>query len=170
MTVRVLSGIKRSSSNHGHKVSAKRSYSSENQSSITHTGSPVNPMTAKALASKLNERNSLLNEAKKAQLHGCSSSIIGTLNEIPVPPLISIQTSSVANRFKDTNHDLHSNKFDNMKHSNASIDACNKPLIDEKPHECHTSIKHSNGTKSPRRSKSVTCNHLIYLIWFLSYS
>lgn len=99
--VKVLTGIKRSSSNNGNSknhLSSKRSYLSESHSSITHTGSPVNPMTAKALASKLNERN-MLNGVKKA-----SDQSNGNSNDVPMPPLISIKTtstSSVSGKFKD---------------------------------------------------------------------
>lgn len=112
MAARVLTGVKRSSSNNNHSKNPanKRSYLSESQSSITHTGSPVNPMTAKALASKLNERNSILNGAKKGPPCGTAAVAAvsnGPVNDIPVPPLISIQMTPTTNRFKngdDANH------------------------------------------------------------------
>lgn len=109
--VRVLTGVKRSSSqsssSKSHSSSTKRSHLNDSQSSITHTGSPVNPMTAKALASKLNERNNLLHAALHAAKKSCQTSVKpltsanstkNTLNDIPVPPLISIQTTQ---RFVD---------------------------------------------------------------------
>lgn len=110
-------------------------------------------MTAKALASKLNERNNMLN-GKKAPMHG-KPSINGTSIDIPVPPLISIQTSSASNRFKD-GQDSHSNKISNVKHLNAHTDANSKPFIEEKPQKSHTSNKQHNGTNSAHHSKSVT--------------
>lgn len=99
ISVKILSGIKRSSSQNSnlknHSTSTKRSHLNDSQASITHTGSPVNPMTAKALASKLNERNSLLNGTKKPSTitkpSGTTNSAKHTSNEIPIPPLISIQ-------------------------------------------------------------------------------
>lgn len=118
-------------------------------------------MTAKALASKLNERNNMLN-GKKPTMHG-TPSINGTTNDIPVPPLISIQTSSASNRFKD-GQDSHSSKMSNVKHLNAQSDANSKPFIEEKPQKSHTSNKQHNGTNSAHHSKSVTLKmSLIFL-------
>lgn len=94
-----MTGVKRSSSHNSQNKNAptKRSHLNENQTSTTHTGSPVNPMTAKALASKLNERNSLVKKAKEQQAQDASSKI--TSNDVPVPPLVSIQgTSTSTNR------------------------------------------------------------------------
>lgn len=104
--VKVLTSTKRpaASTNHSKSSSSssKRSQSGENQSSITHTGLPVNPFTAKALASKLNERNQFLNGAKNqatktAQIAARHTStgnakVASSTKEVPVPPLISIQT------------------------------------------------------------------------------
>lgn len=115
MAVKVLTGVKRSSSNNNHSKNPanKRSYLSETQSSITHTGSPVNPMTAKALASKLNERNSILNGAKKGPPSGTAAAAAavsnGQVNDIPVPPLISIQMTPTTNRFKNGDDAHHRN-------------------------------------------------------------
>lgn len=106
--VKVLTATKRptASSNHSKSSSSssKRSQNGDNQSSITHTGLPVNPFTAKALASKLNERNQFLNGAKNqaaksapipsrpaATVHAKSAS---SVKDVPVPPLISIQARS----------------------------------------------------------------------------
>lgn len=149
--VRVLSGVKRSSSNHGHSKSSssKRSYLSESQSSITHTGSPVNPMTAKALASKLNERNNMLNGAKKVSGHG---------TDIPIPPLISIQTSSSSVRFKDGNDSqhrdstLHRSKFSQAKKV-ATTDSHSKSLV--KTQKIETFNKQLNGSNPSNHSKLV---------------
>lgn len=53
--------MKRTLSNErGVKTYTKRVHYNESQSSLTHVGAPVNPMTAKALATKLNERHNLL--------------------------------------------------------------------------------------------------------------
>lgn len=142
-TVRILSGVKRSASTHGHSkgASTKRSYLSESQSSITHTGSPVNPMTAKALASKLNERNNMLNGAKKSstQVTGQSN---GSANDLPMPPLVCIQTTSGGNRNKDGD-EPHTRKYtqsrkmsgagahcktNNSEKNKEKIDACHKKL------------------------------------------
>lgn len=148
-----MTGVKRSSSNHGHKSSAKRSYLSDSQSSITHTGSPVNPMTAKALASKLNERNNLLNGTKKgANTHSTSTStMIGnnsSVNDIPIPPLISIQTSSTPNRFKDGQIELtmHQPKLTHSKNFHSQTDGNGKP--DVKHQKSNMSSKHHNGSNS----------------------
>lgn len=151
-SVRILTGVKRSPSVHGHKSSTKRSYLSDSQSSITHTGSPVNPMTAKALASKLNERNNMLNGTKKTNVHTSSSAsamMIGTnsngsANDIPIPPLISIQTAS-PNRFKDGQPDMtmHQHKFLHSKNFHMHPDGHAK--LDVKHQK---SNKHHNGTNS----------------------
>lgn len=154
-TVRVLSGVKRASANHAHKSSTKRSYLSESQSSVTHTGSPVNPMTAKALASKLNERNNLLNGAKKTT-HG-QITTNGTVNDIPIPPLISIQTAPATNRSKD-GQDLHTHTFSHVKHVNAKVDANRKQFTNEKSHKSTMSSKQINGTNTAQHSKSVKQN------------
>lgn len=156
--MRVLSGVKRASANHAHKNSTKRSYLSESQSSVTHTGSPVNPMTAKALASKLNERNSLLNGTKKATQGQIITN--GTANDIPVPPLISIQTAAATNRFKD-GHESHPNTFSQVKHANAKVDANCKHLTNEKSHKSTMSSKQFNGTNTAQHSKSVNHQHFI---------
>lgn len=158
--MRILSGVKRSSSNHGHSKSSssKRSYLSESQSSITHTGSPVNPMTAKALASKLNERNNMLNGAKKVSNHGTGQSN-GTINDIPIPPLISIQTST-SGRFKDGDDQQHCktalnrNKFSQAKKV-ATTNAHSKSANDGKQQKTETPNKQMNGTNSQHHSKFV---------------
>lgn len=82
----------------------------ECQSSITHIGSPVNPMTAKALASKLNERNNLLNGLKKPAAQSTRVTSKKNSNEfltkeIPMPPLISIQTLSASSSNRMTGID-----------------------------------------------------------------
>ena len=151
-----MTGIKRSSSSHGHKSSSKRSYLSDSQSSITHTGSPVNPMTAKALASKLNERNLLLNGTKKCNTQFSSSSINSSANYIPVPPLIIIQTASTTNRFKDGQQDLtaiQSNKFAHSKNFHTQSDGNCK--ADVKHQKSNASSKHFNGNNSVHQSKAV---------------
>lgn len=155
--VRILTGVKRTSSSHGHKTSSKRSYLSDSQSSITHTGSPVNPMTAKALASKLNERNNLLNGTKKGNTQSSSSAMNNSsANDIPIPPLISIQTASTTNRFKDGQQDLtvQPNKFSHSKNfQNTQNDGHCKP--DVKHQKSNSSSKHVNGTNSVHQSKTV---------------
>lgn len=145
MAVKVLTGVKRSSSNNNHSKNPanKRSYLSETQSSITHTGSPVNPMTAKALASKLNERNSILNGAKKGPPSGTAAAAAvsnGQVNDIPVPPLISIQMTPTTNRFKNGDDAHHRNlplhpvkisKPKNNVHSNNQKKLANNGKIDK---------------------------------------
>lgn len=155
-TVKILSaGVKRSATNPTQSKSAtnKRSYLNESQSSITHTGSPVNPLTAKALASKLNERNSMLNGAKKASTAGSSN---GSANDIPVPPLVSIQTASANNRFKDDN-DKH--RVSSMRPTKVSQSAKHyvtdghcKPSNERKHHKNDTS-RHLNGNNSTHHKK-----------------
>lgn len=153
-----MTGVKRSSSNHGHsKSSTKRSYLSEGQSSITHTGSPVNPMTAKALASKLNERNNMLNGAKKASGNGTTpnngtASNNGTANDIPVPPLISIQTTP--NRFKDGDDSgQQQRKISPTK--KITTDVHSKSTNDGKHHKTEKPNKQSNGINTVHHSKTV---------------
>lgn len=154
-----MTGVKRSPANHNtSKISnSKRSYLSESQSSITHTGSPVNPMTAKALASKLNERNNLLNGSKKSQ----STSNNGAVNDIPIPPLISIQTSSANNRFKDGTDSqykgstVHRNKYSYTKKKTGSDIHC-KSFDNGKYEKNEISNKQHNGTSSLHHSKSVS--------------
>lgn len=76
----------------------KRSLASEINPAVTVTGAPVNPLTAKALASKLSERsNQLLNKPLPSGILGSQVAP----KTIPVPPLISIQTT-VAQRASDT--------------------------------------------------------------------
>lgn len=151
--MRILTGVKRSSSNHGHSKSAanKRSYLSESQSSVTHTGSPVNPMTAKALASKLNERNNMLNGAKKASGHGAGQSN-GSTNDIPIPPLISIQTSSMSGRLKEGDSPHHR---DSALHRSKISQAKKITVTDKKQQKSETSNKESNGSNSLNHSKLV---------------
>lgn len=158
--VRVLTGVKRSSSNNGHSknhLSNKRSYLSESHSSITHTGSPVNPMTAKALASKLNERNNMLNGVKKA-----SDQSNGNLNDVPMPPLISIQTistSSMSGKFKDGDYPqqrcstLQRSKFSQAKKINTSH---SKSVNERNQQKIETSNKQSNGSNSLNHLKLVS--------------
>lgn len=64
-TVRVLTSVKRtSSSDRSVKTYSKRVHHNESQSSLTHIGAPVNPITAKALATKLNERHNQMNRVE----------------------------------------------------------------------------------------------------------
>lgn len=164
--MRVLTGVKRSSSSHGHKSSTKRSYLSDSQSSITHTGSPVNPMTAKALASKLNERNSLLNGTKKSSTQSSiTAANSSSSNDIPVPPLISIQTGPVTNRFKNGQQDLAAtqpHKYSHSKSFHAQADGNCK--ADMKHHKSHVSSKHFNGTSSAHHLKTVKVIYIECLI------
>lgn len=94
-TVKVLASAKRSASitNPTKPASSKRSQSSDSQSGITHVGLPVNPITAKALASKLNERNNFLNN-RTAKTNGSATKASSTVAAKPIPPLICIQSSS----------------------------------------------------------------------------
>lgn len=46
------------------KTYTKRVHYNENQSTLTHIGAPVNPLTAKALAIKLNERHNQMNRSE----------------------------------------------------------------------------------------------------------
>lgn len=151
--------MKRSTTSHSTSkiASSKRSYLSESQSSITHTGSPVNPLTAKALASKLNERNSLLNGAKKTQATGNN----GVVNDIPIPPLISIQTSNANNKFKEGGNSqykdstIHRNKFSHTKKNTGSDINC-KSFDNGKQEKNEMSNKQHNGANSLYHSKSVS--------------
>lgn len=106
--VKVLSGSKRPATSNTSSKSlhsqSKRTQSNDSQSTITHTGLPVNPNTAKALASKLNERshnnnnsnsnknsNNIFIGLKAAKPSMNLSDRKMSINEIPVPPLVSIQ-------------------------------------------------------------------------------
>lgn len=111
LSVKVLSGTKRSATSSSSSKSShsqtKRSQSNDSQSAVTHTGLPVNPNTAKALASKLNERShNNNNNYKNSDKMNSNNNFIGLkptkstlnlndrkvpINEIPVPPLVSIQ-------------------------------------------------------------------------------
>lgn len=110
-TVKILTTAKRTSSistSNPKAAISKRSQSNDSQSSITHIGLPVNPITAKALASKLNERNNILNgQATKMNGNGIKT-ILSTAtkpNDIPVPPLVSIQTPSSQKETKPSETD-----------------------------------------------------------------
>lgn len=142
-------------------------------------------MTAKALASKLNERNNLLNGTKKVTVGGggggqstAFAPSNGTANDIPVPPLISIQTTSstaAANRFKDATDiqcrdaaTTQKHKFVPSKHVNAQSSANFKPFTEAKQHKCSTSSKQSNGTNSTHHTKAAKVKCLdIFLLIFL---
>lgn len=57
-TVRIITSAKRViPQDRSTKTHTKRVHYNENQSTLTHIGAPVNPLTAKALAIKLNERH-----------------------------------------------------------------------------------------------------------------
>lgn len=89
--VRIMSNIKRT----GHEMNgkapySKRSHLSDNQSSITHVGSPVNPMTAKALASKLLKKPSV-QTAVNATKNASAPELPDQSIDLPMPPLVSIQ-------------------------------------------------------------------------------
>lgn len=77
-------------------IPSKRSQLNETNPAVTHTGSPVNPFTAKALASKLNERNMHTNGVNKTikPLSNINCNAVG-IKEMPVPPLISLQIPAV---------------------------------------------------------------------------
>lgn len=161
-TVRILSGVKRSASNHGHSkgASTKRSYLSESQSSITHTGSPVNPMTAKALASKLNERNSMLNGAKKSSTQVTSKSN-GSANDPPMPPLVCIQTTN--SRAKD-GEESHSRKQNQSRKTSGTGTHCktnNNEKNKEKIDSCHKKL---NGANLLNHSKAVNINKVTFIL------
>lgn len=162
MAVKVLTGVKRSSSNNNHSKNPanKRSYLSETQSSITHTGSPVNPMTAKALASKLNERNSILNGAKKGPPCGTAAAAVaaaavsnGPINDIPVPPLISIQMTPTTNRFKNG---------DDAHHRNLPLHPVKISKPKNNAHSNHQKKLANNG-KSDKHDTSTTDASSLYL-------
>lgn len=121
-------------------------------------------MTAKALASKLNERNNMLNGSKKGSLAGGAGgggggkgSSSGPVNDIPVPPLISIQMTSTSNRFKDgddSQHrdlNLHQNKGSQPK-STLNATGAQQKSNDAKQEQNDISF---NGTGSLHLSKTV---------------
>lgn len=117
-------------------------------------------MTAKALASKLNERNNMLNGAKKTSSHGAGQSN-GTTNDIPIPPLISIQTSSMSGRLKDGdnphNRDstLHRSKISQAKKITITDAHSKSSINDKKQQKSETSDKELNGSNSLNHSKLV---------------
>lgn len=95
--VKILTtGLKRSATTGAHPKAStsKRSHLNETQASITHTGLPVHPKTAKALASKLSERCGLsMKKAKESSsTAGRSNKIVS--NDVQIPPLISFQGTS----------------------------------------------------------------------------
>lgn len=77
---------------HPKASSTKRSHLNETQASITHTGLPVHPKTAKALASKLSERCGLsMKKAKESTSSTAGKSNKTVSNDVQIPPLVSIQ-------------------------------------------------------------------------------
>lgn len=117
-------------------------------------------MTAKALASKLNERNNLLNGTKKTNTQTSLSAMNSTSSsatDIPIPPLISIQTASTTKRYKDGQQELGmpQNKFSHSKNFHTQHDGnCSKPES-VKHQKSNASSKHVNGTSSVHQSKTV---------------
>lgn len=99
--------MKRTLSNErGVKTYTKRVHYNESQSSLTHVGAPVNPMTAKALATKLNERHNLLhrmenraepvtsNTARNDSVKSATSPAPVKIRPHPVIPATSIKTEN----------------------------------------------------------------------------
>lgn len=80
---------------------SKRSAASDINPAVTVTGAPVNPSTAKLLASKLTERSNQLNRTSAAALNGSVTSmaysmattatVTTTNSDVVMPPLVSIQ-------------------------------------------------------------------------------
>lgn len=110
--VRILSSVKRTPSNdRGVKTYTKRVHYNESQSSLTHIGAPVNPMTAKALATKLNERHNLLhrseNRADQVTSNTFRSDFVkcGGLSEV-APIKIKPQPNNSTNNGKNENGTL----------------------------------------------------------------
>lgn len=65
LTVRIITSAKRViPQDRSTKTYTKRVHYNENQSTLTHIGAPVNPVTAKALAIKLNERHNQMNRSE----------------------------------------------------------------------------------------------------------
>lgn len=75
-------------------TSTKRSHLNETQASITHTGLPVHPKTAKALASKLSERCGLSLKRAKENSSAAGRSNKSISSDVPIPPLVSFQGTS----------------------------------------------------------------------------
>lgn len=97
-----MSNVKRSAQElNGKAPYSKRSLLSDSQSSITHVGSPVNPTTAKALASKLLKKPSVQTAVNAAK--NTPTEPLVQPSEVPMPPLVSIQAPPVtAKRSWDT--------------------------------------------------------------------
>ena len=100
-TVKILTGtVKRTAtappSSKTLPTPSKRSQLNDAAMMVTHTGSPVNPVTAKALATKLSERNSN-NIAVSNCVSSSSSTVIDVLKvqtvsgPSSIPPLVTIQ-------------------------------------------------------------------------------
>lgn len=145
-TVKILSSTKRSSSiNNNHtkpSSSSKRTQSNESQSSITHIGLPVNPITAKALASKLNERNNFLNgQASKMngingiKLAHATTTTSAKSNNIPIPPLVSIQTPANQKEHKIFDTEFKGNSNDIQSNANNTLNIRKRSSNGEIEHE-----------------------------------
>lgn len=99
-TVKVNMPVKRpantGSSNKSIANPSKRSTASDINPAVTVTGAPVNPSTAKALASKLTERSNQQNRTITAtsnsttNVHYAAATNPVASNDVPIPPLISI--------------------------------------------------------------------------------
>lgn len=99
-TVKILTGtVKRTAtappSSKTLPTPSKRSQLNDAAMMVTHTGSPVNPVTAKALATKLSERNS--NNIAVSNVFSSNSTVIDVLKvqtvsgPSSIPPLVTIQ-------------------------------------------------------------------------------
>lgn len=170
--MKILTGVKRPSSHNSHtKGTAKRSHLNESQASITHTGSPVNPMTAKALASKLNERNNLVKALKRAKeqqeaQHSTLNKV--TTNNVPVPPLVSIQgTSSGADhRVIDSENVQQRKSTSNMNGDHLAISPLKNRNADDMNNKGHLFSKKSRSTTegSPDDVKMVNSNKFFKML------
>lgn len=145
--VKVLSSNKRSATTNGNSkmLPSKRSQSNDVQSSTTHIGLPVNPFTAKALASKLNERNNLLNNQTNKMIESPSLKPIlsnpnsnnsmssAMISQTGVP---SAPSSILNNPISDENHKV-TIEFD-----------------EERPNEKNETTNGNNGTMSDENERN----------------
>lgn len=109
--MKILSTIKRPAASETTKKSAgipsKRSTGNEINPAVTVTGAPVNPSTAKALASKLTERSNQLHHKLTTNgtvIAATLSTLIPSVaaKEIPIPPLVSLQHTTQVHRPTET--------------------------------------------------------------------
>lgn len=139
-----MSNIKRTGQEmNGKAPYSKRSHLSDSQSSITHVGSPVNPMTAKALASKLLKKPSV-QTAVNAIKNTSAPELLDQSNEVPMPPLVSIQApSAYTKRSCDTDNVQPTVRMETGQESTVCVRTTVKPSSDSDTRQSPSSQNHN---------------------------